>query len=135
MNETKTLPAKKNGRKIEKYNRPFWLPASNYYILAAAASIAFFFLVWGILHEGEEDTPWIPAGIGASVILGSAVFLREVVLRKAQNRYLLARRQLDYNLNKIPLLSNTGKIENKFTIEKNAQIIKNIQQSQKPLGF
>lgn len=128
MNEIKTLSPKKTGRTVEKYNRPFWLPASNYYILAAAASIAFFFLVWGILHEGEEDMPWIPAGIGASVVLGSAVFLREVVLRKAQNKYLLAQRQLDFNLNKIPLPSNANKNENKFTIEKNAQIIKNIQQ-------
>jgi len=128
MNEIKTLSPKKTGRTVEKYNRPFWLPASNYYILTVSASIAFFFLVWGILHEGEEDMPWIPAGIGASIVLGSAVFLREVVLRKAQNKYLLARRQLDYNLNKIPLQSNANKNENKFTIEKNARIIKNIQQ-------
>jgi tetratricopeptide (TPR) repeat protein len=128
MNEIKTLSTKKPGRSVAKYNRPFWLPASNYYILAAAASIAFFFLVWGILHEGEEDMPWIPAGIGASILLGCAVFLREVVLRKAQNKYLLAQRQLDYNLNKVPIHNNVNKNENKFTIEKNAQIIKNIQQ-------
>ena len=128
MNEIKTLSLKKNGRSVEKYNRPFWLPASNYYILAVAASTAFFFLVWGILHDGEEDMPWIPAGIGSSIVLGSAVFLREVVLRKAQNKYLLAQRQLDFNLNKIPLQSSANKNENKFTIEKNARIIKDIQQ-------
>jgi len=128
MNQTKTLSPKKIGRNIGKFNRPFWLPASNYYVLAVAAAIAFFFLVWGILHEGEEEMPWIPAGIGSSIILGGAVFLREVVLRKAQNRYLLAQRQLDFNLNKIPLQSSGYKVENKFTIEKNARIIKNIQQ-------
>jgi tetratricopeptide (TPR) repeat protein len=129
MNEIKTLSPKKTRQSIGKYNRPFWLPASNYYILAVAASVAFFFLVWGILHEGgEEETPWIPAGIGASIVLGSAVFLREVVLRKAQNKFLLAQRQLDFNLNKIPLHSSGNKAENKFTIEKNARIIKDIQQ-------
>lgn len=128
MNQTKTLSPKKNGRSIGRHNRPFWLPASNYYILAAAATIAFFFLIWGILHEGAEDMPWIPAGIGSGVILGSAVFLREVVLRKAQNKYLTAQRQLDFNLSKIPLQSNAKRIENKFTIEKNARIIKDIQQ-------
>lgn len=128
MNEIKTLPLKKSGRGTEKYNRPFWLPATNYYILAAAASTAFFFLVWGILHDGEEDMPWIPAGIGSIIVLGSAVFLREVVLRNAQNKYLLAQRQLDFNLNKIPLQNSANNNENKFTVEKNARIIKDIQQ-------
>ncbi|MEO6588860.1 MAG: hypothetical protein ABIP06_05980 [Pyrinomonadaceae bacterium] len=128
MNEIKTLSSKKTGRNVEKHHRPFWLPASNYYILAVAASFAFFFLIWGILHEGDEDMPWIPAGIGSSVILGSAVFLREVILKKARNKYLLAQKQLDFNLNKIPLSSGARKNENKFTIEKNARIIKDIQQ-------
>lgn len=128
MNEIKTLSSRKKGRSIEKYNRPFWLPASNYYILAVAASVAFFFLVWGILHEGEEDMPWIPAGIGSSLVLASAVFLREVVLRKAQNKFLHAQRQLDFNLNKVSLHSSVGKNENKFTVEKNARIIKDIHQ-------
>jgi hypothetical protein len=63
-----------------KYRRPFWLPASNYYILAAAVAIAFFFLVWGVLHEGEDQAPWVPAGFGASLILIGAVFLREIVI-------------------------------------------------------
>ncbi len=128
MNEIKTLSRKKTGQRIDKYNRPFWLSASNYYILAVAASIAFFFLIWGILQEGDEEMPWIPAGIGASIILGGAVFLREVVLRKVQNKYLLAERQLDFNLNKISLPNGVNKVENKFTIEKNARIIKNIRQ-------
>lgn len=128
MNEKKTLPPKKNGRSIDRYNRPFWLPASNYYVLATAAAVAFFFLVWGILHEGDENMPWIPAGISAGAVLGGAVFLREVILRKAQNKFLTAQKQLDFNLNKIPIQSSANKNENKLTIEKNAQIIKSIQQ-------
>lgn len=110
-----------------KYRRPFWLPASNYYFLAVAVAIAFFFLVWGILHEGEEHVPWIPAGIGASLILIGAVFLREIVLRKARNRYLLIQKRLDFTLDNASLQTKSSQPEKKLTLEKNAQIIKQIQ--------
>jgi len=110
-----------------KYRRPFWLPASNYYILSAAVAIAFFFLVWGILHEETDDISYIPAGIGASLVLVVAVFLREVVLRKARNRYLIAQRQLDYNLNNLAFHRPPNHNPNKLTVEKNAAIIAEIR--------
>ena len=110
-----------------KYHRPFWLPASNYYILAAALTIAFFFLVWGILHEGDEEMPWIPAGIGASLILMGAVFLREIVLRKARDRYISVQKRLDYTLDNATLHTKGNLPEKKLTLEKNAEIIKQIQ--------
>ena len=111
-----------------KYRRPFWLPASNYYILAAAVAIAFFFLVWGILHDGDDQAPWIPAGIGASLVLIGAVFLREIVLRKARNRYLLVQKRLDYTLDNASLLhTKSSAHERKLTLEKNAEIIRQIQ--------
>ncbi len=109
------------------YRRPFWLPASNYYILSAAISIAFFFLVWGVLHEGDEQMPWIPAGMGSSMILIGAVFLREIVLRKARNRYLLVQKRLDYTLDNATLQTKNNANEKKLTLEKNAEIIKQIQ--------
>ncbi len=109
------------------HRRPFWLPASNYYILAAAATIAFFFLIWGILHEGNEDTPWIGAGIGASFVLGGAVILREVVLKQARNRYLLERKRLDSNIDNISLNHNQHRNYNKITIEQNSAIVKEIK--------
>jgi tetratricopeptide (TPR) repeat protein len=109
-----------------RYRRPFWLPASNYYILAAAVAIASFFLVWGILHDGD-DAPWVPAGIGASLILIGAVFLREIVLRKARNRYLLAQKRLDFTLDSASLHTKNSAPEKKLTLEKNAEIIKQIQ--------
>ena len=85
----------KNGRNIsyptEKRHvagrivrRPFWVPASNYYVLTVAVAIAFFFLTWGILRDEDEDAPWIPSGIGASIVLGGAVILRGVLLRRAR---------------------------------------------------
>ena len=111
-----------------KYRRPFWLPASNYYILAAAVAIASFFLIWGILHEGDDEAPWIPAGIGASLILIGAVFLREIVLRKARNRYLLIQKRLDHTLDNASLhTTKTFAPEKKLTLEKNAEIIRQIQ--------
>lgn len=116
-----------NGRRaVVGYRRPFWLPASNYYILATSATIAFFFLIWGILHEGNEETPWIGAGIGASLVLGGAVFLREVVLRKARIRFLMEQRQLDSNIDNIPHNHNLPR-NNKITIEQNSAIIKEIR--------
>ncbi len=110
------------------YRRPFWLPASNYYILAASVTAAFFFLVWGILHEGDEETPFIVAGIGASLVLGSAVVIREIFLRKARHRYLLVERKLDYNVKNFSLPSKLSNNDfDKLTLEKNAAIVKEIQ--------
>ena len=109
-----------------KTGRPFWLPASNYYVLAVAVAIALFFLIWGIMHDGD-DAPWITAGVGASVILISAVFLREFVLRKARNRYLLVQQRLDYTLDNVRLHTKSPVADKKLTLEKNAEIIKQIQ--------
>lgn len=110
-----------------KYRRPFWLPASSFYILTVAVAIAFFFLVWGILHEDNDDMSYIPAGIGASLVLVGAVVLREVVLRKARNRYLLVERKLDYNLNNARFHQPANLNPNKLTLEKNAAIIGEIR--------
>lgn len=111
-----------------KYHRPFWLPAANYYILAAAIAIAFFFLVWGILHDGGDEMPWIPAGFGASLILIGAVILREVVLRKARERYLSAQRRLDHNLETVAALHfKTNRQSGKLSLKENASLINNIK--------
>jgi len=90
-------------------------------------AIASFFLVWGILHEGGDDAPWIPAGFSASLILVGAVFLREIVLRKARNRYLLVQKRLDFTLDNASLHTKNSLPEKKLTLEKNAEIIKQIQ--------
>lgn len=72
--------------------------------------------------------PWVGAGVAASFILGGAVFLREVVLRKARNRYISAQRRLDNNIAKLPILNQGAQNPNKLTLEKNAEIIKQIKQ-------
>ena len=130
LNETNQIQRfnkKKTGRFPDKYHRPFWLPASNYYILSFAVAVAFFFLIWGVLHEGEDEAPWIPAGIGASLVLVGAVFLREIVLKKARNQYLLAQRLLDNNVNNTTIPLGLNIKEEKLSLQKNAEIINNIK--------
>src|SRR5687767_10656609 len=112
-------------REISRHRRPFWLPASNYYILAASFAIAFFFLVWGILNDGHEETPWIPAGVGAAIVLGLAVVLREIILRGARNRFLASQRQIDRNL-KVITRQIPGREPAKLTLERNAAILSEI---------
>jgi tetratricopeptide (TPR) repeat protein len=124
-NQIQNFPTRKSARDLHRYRRPFWLPASNYYVLAIAVTIAFFFLVWGILHDGDE-APWIPAGIGASLVLIGAVVLREIILRKARNRYLVAQKKLDHNIKNVLRHSNVNRNANKLSVEKNAAIIKEI---------
>ena len=106
------------------YRRPFWLPAPAYYILAVAISAAIFFLVWGILHEGEE-MPWIPAGILACMTIATAVVVREFFLRRARNQFLRAQKRLDYNIKSVA--QHKSKDSNKLTLEKNAAILRNIE--------
>jgi len=125
-NRTDTL--QRYDYKAVRHRRPFWLPASNYYVLTIAVTTAFFFLLWGILNDDNDDMPWIGAGIGASFILGGAVFLREVVLRKARTRYISAQRRLDNNIAALPALNQGMQNPNKLTLEKNAAIIKQIKQ-------
>ena len=109
-----------------RHRRPFWLPASNFYILAVSVAIAFFFLVWGILNDGSADeTPWIPAGLGAAMVLAAAVIVREIVLREARNRFIASQRQIDRGIRGI-----TRRIHDdqppKLTLERNAAILHEI---------
>ena len=124
----RTLPVQRYKGGAPVYRRPFWLPASNYYVLSIAVAVAFFFLVWGVLHDGTADAPWIPAGISASLLLCCAVFLREVVLRRARRRYIAAQRRLDDSLTWRVLAAERSRNPNKLTLEKNAAILKDIAQ-------
>ncbi len=125
------FPAEQSGRVAMPFRRPFWLPASNYYILASGVAIAFFLLIWVILHEGDEETPIVAAGIGATLILGGAVVVREVFLRKARNRYLLIERNLDHNVKHLSSQPRLATAKNKLTLEKNAALVKDIQRKSK----
>lgn len=107
--------------------RPFWIPASNYYVLTASVAIAFFFLTWGLLHDEGEETPWVSSGVGASLILGGAVILRAVLLRRARERYGfepgIAQRYSGINRQ-----FRNPRNTKKFTLEQNAAILREIKQ-------
>lgn len=126
-------PIARNGyeggrRPPDIYRRPFWLPTASYYFLSFAVAAVAFFLVWAVLLEGGEPTPWITAGVLSGLILISAVIVREVFLRKARNRYLAARRQLDYNLSRIPRRPRAGSERPKFTLQQNAAVLGQIEE-------
>ena len=111
-----------------RVRRPFWLPASNYYVLAVAISAAFFFLIWGILHDGGEETPWITAGVSASILLCGAVVLREIVLRRAHDRFVRQQRIMEGHVfNAAPSIAEK-RSRRKLSLERNAAILGEIKQ-------
>jgi hypothetical protein len=112
---------------MNKARRPFWLPASNYYVLAVAVSTMFFFLVWGILHDGGDEMPWVTAGISASMLLCGAVILREIILRRARSRYLLHRRAMDNRVQDARAQLGDSQYATKLTLERNAAILEEIK--------
>lgn len=107
--------------------RPFWLPASNYYVLAFALGLAFFFLLWGILHDGGDEMPWVISGIAFSILMVGAVILRELILRRARNRYLAMERNFDRQLVDVYSRIGEGNRPEKLTLEKNASILADIK--------
>lgn len=96
-------------------------------MLAAALTIGVFFLIWAILQEGRDEAPWITAGIAASVVLGGAVFLREIVLRNARNRFLAAQRRLDRTMHGLYAAGINDNRPEKLTLEKNAAVVAEIR--------
>ncbi|MBK8466977.1 MAG: hypothetical protein IPL32_14230 [Chloracidobacterium sp.] len=107
--------------------RPFWLPASNYYVLAVSVAIAFFFLTWGVLREEGEDAPWVTSGVGASMILGGAVVLRSMLLRRAQ-RYRFIEPGLAQKYSGVHPQFRNRHSANKVTLEQNSAILADIKQ-------
>ncbi len=90
---------------------------------------AFFFVAWGILNEGGDETPWISAGIAASGILAGAVVLREFVLRRVHLRSEANERVLQKRRGEIDLRSRIEELrmEKKVTVEENAILLDGIK--------
>ncbi len=53
---------------------------------AAAAAAVLFFVLWWML-QGEES-PWVPAGLAASIVMLVAASAREIIVRRSFARYL-----------------------------------------------
>lgn len=120
-------PIQRYRGEVLRPGRPFWLPASNYYVLTIAIATGTFFLIWGVLQDGREATPWVAAGIFASGAIIVAVVLREVILRSARNRYLSNQRRLDRSLQGIIPQTSSHNEREKLTLEKNALILTEIR--------
>ena len=58
--------------------------ASGYMVVAAAAAASLFFVLWWMLQA--EESPWVPAGLAASVVMLVAAFARLLVARRVVNR-------------------------------------------------
>src|SRR5204863_5251028 len=54
---------------------------SGYMTAAAAVAAALFFVLWWMLQA--EESPWVPAGLAASVVMLVAAFARLLVARRA----------------------------------------------------
>lgn len=115
-------------RNLRLTRQPFWLAGPNYYVFAAAVSIAFFFVAWGILRDEEDQMPWITAGIGASILLGGAAVLREIVLRRARSRGVLMERRINDSFTGARRQLGDRRSTGKLTLEKNASILGTIEQ-------
>jgi len=115
----------KKNRRLRN-GRPFWLPASTYYFLAAAVAIGVFFLVWAILGETRDENPWIAAGLMASMSMIAAVVLREVVLRFRRNSLVSAQRKLDNSVLAFPVPVREEP-PNKLTLERNTILLEEIK--------
>jgi hypothetical protein len=64
---------------------------------AGATAVALFFVLWWMLHNsGDQDAPWVPAGLAASVVMLVAAAAREVVMRRAWTRYMLEQGKHDH---------------------------------------
>ena len=113
---------------MNRSRRPFWLPASNYYVLSVGISAAFFFLIWGILHDNGDETPWVTAGISASMLVCGAVILREVILRRARSRFLRGQRTTNSRDYGVQPRIGGHRHPHKLSLERNAAILADIKQ-------
>src|SRR5262252_7711694 len=57
---------------------------SGYITGAAATAAALFFVLWWMLQS--EESPWVPAGLAASVVMLVAAFALLLVARKVRSR-------------------------------------------------
>lgn len=60
-------------------------------VVAAAAAAALFFVLWWMLQA--EESPWVPAGLAASVVMLVAAFARLLVSRRIGNQQLNSSRE------------------------------------------
>lgn len=116
----------RNFTQAKSFRKPFWIPASSFYVLVAGFAAASFFFVIGIMHDDGREPEIVTAGLVASGVLVSGVVLRELVLRNARERFIAERRILDINL-KAAVARVADQTPRKLTIERNDAAIRLIR--------
>lgn len=85
------------------------MPSASGYILASGATAAaLFFILWWMLHSSGDESPWVPAGLAASVVMLVAVAAREVVMRRAWARYILETDRREQAASEVKRRSSSG---------------------------
>jgi hypothetical protein len=59
----------------------------GYMATAVGLSFLLFLLIWLVLRAGGDESPWVPAGLAAGLIILLAAAAREVAMRRAWARY------------------------------------------------
>jgi len=72
-------------------------------IAAAAAAAALFFVLWWMLQA--EESPWVPAGLAASVVMLVAAFARLLVARRIRNQHKFATHHSHEHTARRPMLN------------------------------
>jgi len=66
------------------------LPSITGYLLASGMiAAAIFFALWWVLQTNGDESPWVPAGLVAAVVMLIAAAAREVLVRRAWTQHLL----------------------------------------------
>lgn len=73
-------------RAAARGRRPRVSSTSGFMAFAAAAAAVLFFVLWWVLQG--EDSPWVPAGLAASIVMLVAASAREIVVRRSFARHL-----------------------------------------------
>lgn len=108
---------------------PFWLPASGYYGMSAAAAGIIFVLVFGLLQDNGNEYAVFWACASAIAAIAAAVLLREIIFRTARERLAAARRRLDANMRgAISMNGGTSAKLAKLTLEHNAELLRVIRE-------
>lgn len=96
-------------------------------MLAFAIGAGIFFLVWGIVREGGDSAPWIPAGLVFSGFMVISVLGREVVLRRRRDRRVALERTFERQLADVQSLLGEQRPAEKFSLERHDRMISEIR--------
>lgn len=62
---------------------------TSYMVVAGAACVGLFFVLWWLLHISGDDMPWLPSGLIASIAMIGLVVAREIIMRRAETRSVI----------------------------------------------